>query len=188
MSDWPDEVTARIADEIKRLRGPRSGQWLSDQTAERGHRVSRSTISEIETKRRKSITVSDLIVLAAALDTTPIALIYPPPYDAGIRIIPNMVNDAAKMLAVQWFCGLLTENETRNLIGGDLETLSKNRLPIRIAREMYDLESDLHELMRQDVPEDSEEHVQALKGISALRSKIAALKTMSEVMERHRGG
>lgn len=107
MSDsWPDEITARIATEIKRLREDVlgvSGQWLSDRTADLGHRVSRSTISEIETKRRKSITVADLIILAAALDTVPLALIYPGPYDQNIRALPNL--DVAQIWAARWFSG-----------------------------------------------------------------------------------
>lgn len=108
MSDsWPDEITARIASEIKRLRADRSGQWLSDRTAEMGLRVSRSTISEIETGRRKSITVTDLILLAAALDTAPIALIYPGPYlDKYVRISPAWP-ELPEIVAVEWFTGEL---------------------------------------------------------------------------------
>lgn len=106
MSDWPDEITARIAAEIKRLRDEvlgMSGQQLSDRTAELGHRVSRSTISEIETGRRKSITVADLTILAAALDTVPIALIYPGPYDENIRALPQL--EVPQIWAVRWFSG-----------------------------------------------------------------------------------
>lgn len=107
MSDsWPDEVTARIARAIRDLRGERSGQWLSDRTAELGHRVSRSTISEIETGRRKSITVADLIILAAALDTVPIALIYPGPYDQDARVLPEL--EMPQVWAVRWFSGELS--------------------------------------------------------------------------------
>lgn len=106
MSDsWPDEITARIAAEIKRLRGDRAGQWLSDRTAELGQRVSRSTISEIETGRRKSITVADLIILAAALDTVPLALIYPGPYDQDVRALPEL--EVPQIWAVRWFSGEL---------------------------------------------------------------------------------
>lgn len=103
---WPDEMTARIAAEIKRLRGGRSGQWLSDRTAELGYRVSRSTISEIETGRRKSITLSDLIILAAALDTVPLALIYPGPYRDKIRVLPEL--EVPQIWGVRWFSGELS--------------------------------------------------------------------------------
>jgi hypothetical protein len=102
---WPDEITARIAAEIKRLRGDRTGQWLSDRTADLGHRVSRSTISEIETKRRKSITVADLIILAAALDTVPVALVFPGPYNEDVRVLPML--QVPQIWAAQWFSGEL---------------------------------------------------------------------------------
>ena len=108
MSDsWPDEITARIAGAIKKLRGDRSGQWLSDRTADLGHRVSRSTISEIETGRRKSITVADLIILAAALDTVPVALVYPGPYDEDVRALPAV--EVPQIWAVRWFSGELRD-------------------------------------------------------------------------------
>lgn len=107
MSDsWPDEVTTRIASEIKRLRVEVldvSGQWLSDRTHELGHRVSRSTISEIESGRRKSITIADLVILAAALDTVPIALIYPGPYSQDVRALPKL--QVPQIWAVRWFSG-----------------------------------------------------------------------------------
>lgn len=111
MSDtWPDEITGRIAAEIKRLRGDRSGQWLSDRTADLGYRVSRSTISEIETKRRKSITLADLIILAAALDTVPVALVFPGPYNEDVRALPKL--QVPQIWAAQWFSGeLQTKSE-----------------------------------------------------------------------------
>jgi transcriptional regulator with XRE-family HTH domain len=104
MSDnWSDEVTARIAGEIRRLRGDRSGQWLSDRTADLGNRVSRSTISEIETGRRKSITVTDLILLACALRVPPVQLLYPNMPDGKVEIVPGEKDSS--IVAAQWFSG-----------------------------------------------------------------------------------
>src|ERR1700738_5217311 len=104
MSDnWSDEVTARIAGEIRRLRGDRSGQWLSDRTADLGYRVSRSTISEIETGRRKSITVTDLILLAWALRVPPVQLLYPNLPDGKVEIVPG--EKVPSIVAAQWFSG-----------------------------------------------------------------------------------
>lgn len=77
---------------------------FSDRTDELGQRVSRSTISEIETGRRKSITVTDLILLAAALNTTPVALVYPGPYMEPTRFTPNQ--EVPEIWAAQWFSGL----------------------------------------------------------------------------------
>lgn len=102
--NWSDEVTGRIADEIKRLRGGRSGQWLSDRTAELGYRVSRSTISEIETKKRKSISITDLIVLAEALSVSPLALLYGNDNGAVIEYVPG--EQVQRLVAVQRFSGI----------------------------------------------------------------------------------
>lgn len=78
---------------------------MSERTAALGHRVSRSTISEIETGRRKSITLADFIILAAALDTAPVALIYPGPYREDIRALPEL--KIPQIWAVRWFSGEL---------------------------------------------------------------------------------
>ncbi len=158
MSDsWPDEVTARIASEIKRLRGARSGQWLSDRTEELGHRVSRSTISEIETGRRKSITVTDLVLLAAALETAPIALIYPGPYlGEWVHITPSM--ELPKIAAVEWFSG---ELDSVSPVPGDddgrliqipmLAAMNywEQLRPLRVARRVRELDTRRKDVLRE---------------------------------------
>ena len=142
--DWGAELTKRIGDEIRRLRGDRSGQWLSDRTEQLGQRVSRSTISEIETGRRKSITVSDLILLAAALDTTPVALVYPGPYRDLVRFTPNQ--EVPQIWAAQWFSGLhrsvshvpfSAANETMQ--AADPEGYTRNISRLRRGRRMWEL-------------------------------------------------
>jgi transcriptional regulator with XRE-family HTH domain len=118
MSDnWGADLTRRIADEIKRLRGNNSGQWLSDRTADLGHRVSRSTISEIETGKRQTIAIDALIVLAAALEIAPIALIYPGPYtvDNRVEMLPGV--DTRMIEAAQWFAGRLTPADNPRMEG-----------------------------------------------------------------------
>lgn len=106
MSDtWVQELTSRVAAEIRRLRGTRSVQWLSDKTDELGHRVSRSTISELENGKRQTIALDAVIVLAAALNTAPITLIYPGPYAVTDRVelLPDV--NARMISAAQWFAG-----------------------------------------------------------------------------------
>ena len=68
-------VVLENEDAVKALRGDRSAQWLSDVTDELGCRVGRSTISDIENGRRKYIAVHELLMLAAALGTSPAALL-----------------------------------------------------------------------------------------------------------------
>lgn len=47
-----------------------------------GHKLSRSSVSEIENLRRR-VTVDDLLALSIALDVSPVALLMPQAFDAG---------------------------------------------------------------------------------------------------------
>jgi hypothetical protein len=88
--DWARSLTNRVAAQIKELRGSRSVQWLEDRTVELGSRISRSTISELETGQRKSITLADVIVLAAALDVSVVDLIYPGTGKDVVEVLPGV--------------------------------------------------------------------------------------------------
>jgi len=151
--DWAAEITSRIGGEIKRLRGKRSGQWLSDRTDELGQRVSRSTISEIETGRRKSITVTDLILLAAALNTTPVALVYPGPYTEPTRFTPNQ--EVPEIWAAQWFSGLHRSVSHLPFVGvgetltvSDPQEYTDNMRRLRAGRRIWQLSEDKAALWR----------------------------------------
>lgn len=100
---WADEQAARIGQTIKALRGKRSGQWLSDTTAEVGHRVSRTTISEIENGKRKSVSTAELAVLAEALEVPPMYLLYPNLPDGEVEILPGQLRTSTE--AWEWFAG-----------------------------------------------------------------------------------
>lgn len=107
MSKWSDEQARRIGKAIKALRGDRTGQWLADRTAELGHPISRTTISELEGDegRRKHVTTAELAILAAALNVPPIVLLYPgPDYGEYIDVLPG--RPVRKIDAVQWFSGI----------------------------------------------------------------------------------
>lgn len=99
---WGEVMANRVGEMMKTRRENmgKSGQWVSDRTAELGNRVSRSTISELETGRRKSITVEDLIVLADALEAPPLDLLYP---DGGdyeeIEYLPGEVIERSSATA-----------------------------------------------------------------------------------------
>ena len=61
-------------------------------------------ISDLENGRRRHVTTAELILLAAALNTSPVTLVYPGPYDAGANVLPK--RDAVEFDAAQWFSGL----------------------------------------------------------------------------------
>ncbi len=89
--DWQESTTRRIAEEVRRLRGNRSAQWLSDRTAELGRRVTRATISDMETGRRNRVEVAELLVIAAALDVPPLLLLYPDMPHGRVEYLPGEI-------------------------------------------------------------------------------------------------
>ncbi|CAN1549455.1 Cro/C1-type helix-turn-helix domain [Mycobacteriaceae bacterium] len=100
--EWAQAMTNRLGAQIKELRGSRSVQWLEDRTVELGSRISRSTISELETGQRKSITLADVIVLARALDVLAVDLIYPGDYSDTVEALPGVYvekGEAKEMIA-----------------------------------------------------------------------------------------
>lgn len=104
MTQWQHGQVDRIGDAIKALRGDRSAQWLSDVTDELGLRVGRSTISDIENGRRKYVAVHELFLIAAALGTTPAALLtHGTVPDGELELLPGRTVDGIN--AADWIGG-----------------------------------------------------------------------------------
>lgn len=103
-TNWAERQAHRIAGEITRLRGNKSAQWLADRTKALDHEVSRSVISDLENGRRRYVTTAELTVLAAALNVSPVVLVYPGPYQNKVEILPG--RESAEFNAAQWFSGL----------------------------------------------------------------------------------
>ncbi|WP_197382842.1 hypothetical protein [Mycolicibacterium mengxianglii] len=104
--NWAEREAHRLSLVIQELRRGRSAQWLSDRTDELGHRVSRSVISDLETGRRRYLTTVELAVMAAALNTSPVALVYPNPSDDLLNLVEVLPGvQATGFQAAQWFSG-----------------------------------------------------------------------------------
>lgn len=101
--EWAEGHASRVAAAVKELRGKRSGQWLSDRTAELGYRVSRTTISELENNKRKYVTTAELCVLAIALEVPPLYLLYPDQPDGSVEVAPGV--ETSSIVAATWFSG-----------------------------------------------------------------------------------
>lgn len=104
MNTWEAEQAARTGAAVKLLRGKRAAQWLSDRTAELGLKMTRQTITDLENGRRRYVTTAEIIVLAKALETAPVTLIYPPPYDDSVEYLPGQ--EMSKFDAAQHFSGI----------------------------------------------------------------------------------
>ncbi|MCV7138582.1 hypothetical protein [Mycolicibacterium fortuitum] len=126
--NWAEKQAHRVALEVRRLRGKRPVQWLADRTREVGSPVTRSVISDLELGRRRYVTTAEVTVLAYALNTRPIALLFPPPYDEQIDIVPGL--PALKLAAVEDFCD---NHPTVTGLSSPVDA-EQNLHPLRVAR------------------------------------------------------
>lgn len=193
--DWADQHAARIAATIRRLRGRRSGQWLSDRTAELGHRVSRTTISELENGKRKYISTAELCILAWALKVPPVNLLFPDLPDGPVELLPDMT--VKSIVAATWFSGETTfhrELEPRSDAGDDEKWLreaadeveiAKGSRLIEMARERITAETRIRSLTELVVQlRDSEQG--AL--VDGFVDEIAALQQRKKAIDRELHG
>ncbi|MBA0053765.1 XRE family transcriptional regulator [Streptomyces sp. AJS327] len=104
--EWSTQVVATVAAEVRRRRKEMgmSAQDLADACAEIGHPVPRNVIANMEAGRRSSLPLTDVMVLAQALDTSPICLIVPVGYIAKYQSIPLESADEP-LDALRWFTG-----------------------------------------------------------------------------------
>ncbi|QKW08023.1 helix-turn-helix transcriptional regulator [Streptomyces sp. NA04227] len=102
---WPERLAATIAHEVRRYRLNlrMSAQQLSDRCTELGMEIPRAVISNLENGRRTSVTVAELLVLAAALDVPPAVLAFPVGYTEQTEALPAAPTPPFE--AVRWFAG-----------------------------------------------------------------------------------
>lgn len=105
---WAKELVQRIGRTMRVARGGKSAAWLSDRTAELGYRISPTVIAKLDSGHRGSVlSVAELVVLASALNTSPVALVYPGPYDEEVDLFPG--ERWAQFTAAQWFSAIPAE-------------------------------------------------------------------------------
>jgi len=94
---WGGVLHQRLAAAIRNAReGRMSAQELADETARLGYPISRSQIANYESGRKRRLDVAEITVLAAALNTSPVALLYPGPYDKEIEVLPGVLTTELK--------------------------------------------------------------------------------------------
>lgn len=100
-------MTRIIAREVRRHRDRRkmSQQQLADRTAELGMPIPRPVLANFERGRRDSVSVAEVLVLAAVLGVSPMELISPAGYDEEIEILPGRKMDPLQ--ASRWIDGEL---------------------------------------------------------------------------------
>lgn len=105
---WEQDTIDRVGRQLAKSRKARklSAQALADLTAELGYPIGRATISEYENGRRKSMTVCELLILAAALNIPPVYLLYGDQLaDGEVEVVPGRKKPADH--ALLWAAGEL---------------------------------------------------------------------------------
>jgi hypothetical protein len=134
--------------------------------------VPRTTISELENGKRKYVSTTELAILARALDTAPVALLYPPPYQGEIEVLPGQ--SSTSWSAAEWFSGM-SDSAQRVALADDSEAYARNLAPPRAAARISELTTRKQRLM--DALVDADEAVQAamLDAIHGVRDDIDRL-------------
>ncbi|TWS20631.1 helix-turn-helix transcriptional regulator [Tsukamurella asaccharolytica] len=102
-ADLPARVAAAVR--VARTKRGLTAAQLSDRTAQFGKTISRAVISDLETGRKKTLDVAELISLSAALDTSPAVLLFGDQLaDGEVELLPGLKMTA--IAALQWFSGI----------------------------------------------------------------------------------
>ncbi|WP_419996926.1 helix-turn-helix domain-containing protein [Streptomyces boninensis] len=104
--EWADQVMLTLAAEVRRRRKEKrlSAQELADKCEEIGHPIPRNVIANMESGRRANLPLVDVMVLAKALNTPPICLIYPVGYVEDVQRLP-FEDTTSALNALNWFTG-----------------------------------------------------------------------------------
>ncbi|MFI1867551.1 helix-turn-helix domain-containing protein [Streptomyces jumonjinensis] len=88
--EWADRIKANVAGEVRRRRKGMgwSAQDLADRCERLGHPIPRNVIANMESGRRTNLPLVDVMVLAAALETYPVYLIFPVGYVDQTQELP----------------------------------------------------------------------------------------------------
>lgn len=104
-SGWPGRLARGIAAQVRRNRDAQglSAQRLADRCSGLGLDIGRSTIADLENGRRESVSVAELLVLAAALSVPPVELAIPLGRQDSTEILPGV--EVPTWDAGRWFRG-----------------------------------------------------------------------------------
>jgi hypothetical protein len=180
---WAEDLVRRVGLAIKAARRGNSAAWLSDRTAQLGYRVSPTVIAKLDSGHRGSVLgVAELLVLAAALEVPPVALLFPDLPDGGVAFLPNRM--IASDDAMRWFCGESGTMPFDVLSGAVLEASSAPNDKAQLVEAVRErrvllkqaLVAETDERFRQEV-------VGLLNDVRALNGKIRAL---GGVVKEHR--
>lgn len=108
--DWQRDLAKRVGSAVadRRKELGLTAQQLAQRCGDIGVPIHRTTITKIENGRPR-FDLGELVVLAEALKTAPLALLYPGPYsdaaDLRVEVLPGQ--EVSPQVAAAWFSGRL---------------------------------------------------------------------------------
>lgn len=165
---WPKRLSQQIGAAIRGTRAAQniSAVKLAEKTAELNYPIHRVTISKIESGER-AITMAELIVLAAALNTVPLALFVPDAATATTEILPGV--EMLGVAAVGWFAG--TASETPAGVTRDRSVTSRLDLTMKLTEVDEQLNIQRRNLFQQEMALQNFEMADELRERQAERSR-----------------
>lgn len=136
---WALDVAGRVGRTVAAIRRSRdfTALQLATRTAELGYPLTRGTISRIEGNLRAGkLDLAEIVVLSAALEVTPLQLVYPPDPALGVEYLPGV--ECPSIIAALTFSG---ERNVLHSYDGENIVLRLARRWAALSREIRELES-----------------------------------------------
>jgi hypothetical protein len=177
-------MARQVAREVRRhrlMQQPRmSVQKLADATEKLGMPIPRSVLANLESGRRDTVSVAEILVLAAALNVAPIDLICPAGFDKQTEMLPGRMMDP--LSATRWFTGEWKLDAYDDGVWTMREPGSGERSSAQLLKYHDDLISQVHK--HEDRARDALKAVADAVGEDAQeRARIAARDYMAAVEE-----
>ncbi len=136
--EWAEGLTKRVAEEVKihRIAAGMTGADLAART-EVGRPLSRNVISDLESGRKKTLEVSELVSLAAALEISPLRLLFPNVLN-DVEVLPGDERDG--VFALGWFIGVAGVPASRPTI-----TFGEGDNTMEIAIRLVEIDKELRQ-------------------------------------------
>ncbi|MFE7803983.1 helix-turn-helix domain-containing protein [Streptomyces sp. NPDC057430] len=198
--EWSQRLAQSIAGEVRRRRQELglSAQQLSERCAALGMPIQRSVLANLESGRRTSVTVPEVLILAAALDTPPGLLLFPVGKEQLTEFLPGTFQEPH--LALDWLSGRMaldlgeaprSRNIELNLIDTHEELMSRLVSAVRVregARKA--LAAAMNDELVEQYGEHEREMAQLIKELVAAdnaegRATEEGRRRLDELTERH---
>jgi hypothetical protein len=123
----------------------------------------------------QNVSTAELAVLARALDTAPVALLYPPPYQGEIEVLPGQTSTTWS--AAEWFSGM-SDGAAAGASADDAEAYDRNLAPLRAAARISELTARKQRLMDALVGADEAVQAAMLDAIHGVQDDIDRLSNV----------